>query len=809
MPSEQSTDVKFEIGHVLFIDIVGYSKLLITEQSERLKTLKEIIRATEQFRLANAAGKLLGLPTGDGAALVFRTNPEAPVLCALEISKALKSHPELPVRMGIHSGPVNEVTDLNEQANIAGAGINMAQRVMDCGDAGHILLSKRVADDLEEYPRWRPYLRELGECGVKHGVRLFVVNLYTDELGNPQQPKKFIEKQRTQSAWKKRTRPSVVGIVAVLSVVALAIVAMILMPTILRSRAQTQRNSPTLAKENLATVIPEKSIAVLPFENLSDDKSNAYFAVGIQDEILTKLASLADLKVISRTSTTKYKSKPEDLKTVGQQLGVGTVLEGSVQRAADKVRVNVQLIDARTDTHLWAHTYDRELKDVFAVESEVASTIAQQLNAKLTGSAQRVIADKPTQIPAAYSAYLRGLGIEHGQFSDTSNQEAAAAYAEAVRLDPNFAVAWARFSLIRSFLYFNGVDKSPSAAIEVKEAADRAITLQPDLGEGWLAQGAYRYRILRDFPGALQAYQEAEKRLPNSALVNEYMAYVERRLGRWKEAETHYLKATELDPRDYQLWRSIAEELFKYLRRFPEAQAALDRALEISPNDEGAITAKADVFQEEGRLNEAAKELASLPEDSTDNYLMLVRAFQAMQERQFDTAISWTEQITKALKPGQPVSTSKIVALVFQGYCQEWAGRTADARATFEFIVQTIAPTPGSAIAADSRGVRSFLALAYAGLGDKQAALEQARQAVADYENDAVVKPLSRAWLAKIQARFGDFDSVIADLPHLLEEPGGVMPGDLRFSPFWDPLRKDPRFQQLLAATEQIGPNKR
>src|SRR5215468_2453111 len=199
MSPASSSDVKFEIGHVLFLDIVGYSKLLITEQSERLKTLKEIIRATAEFRLANEAGKLLGLPTGDGAALVFRTSPEAPVLCALEISKALKSHPELPVRMGIHSGPVNEITDLNEQANIAGAGINMAQRVMDCGDAGHILLSKRVADDLEQYPRWRPYLHEFGECEVKHGVRIHAFNLYTDELGNPQQPKKFIEEQRTQS----------------------------------------------------------------------------------------------------------------------------------------------------------------------------------------------------------------------------------------------------------------------------------------------------------------------------------------------------------------------------------------------------------------------------------------------------------------------------------------------------------------------------------------------------------------------------------------------------------------------------------
>src|SRR6266481_4835904 len=205
MPSESASEVKFEIGHVLFIDIVGYSKLLINEQSEQLQKLKQIVRGTEQFRTAEAENKLLRLPTGDGGALVFRTTPEAPALCALEISKELKRHPELHVRMGIHSGPVNEVTDLNEQANIAGAGINIAQRVMDCGDAGHILLSKHVADDLEQYPRWRPQLHDLGECEVKHGMRIGLVNLYTGEVGNAELPKKFktawaVEKARPKSA---------------------------------------------------------------------------------------------------------------------------------------------------------------------------------------------------------------------------------------------------------------------------------------------------------------------------------------------------------------------------------------------------------------------------------------------------------------------------------------------------------------------------------------------------------------------------------------------------------------------------------
>ncbi len=411
MSAESSSDVKFEIGHVLFIDIVGYSKLLISEQSELQQTLKEIVRGTEQCRLAQAEGKLLRLPTGDGAALVFRTSPEAPVLCALEISRALKNHPELPLRMGIHSGPVNEIADLNEQANIAGAGINMAQRVMDCGDAGHILLSKRVADDLEQYPQWRPYLHEFGECEVKHGVRIHAFNLHTDELGNPAAPTKF--KNAEQITRPRRAKLSVAGILAIISLIALLIVALIFSPAILKMWAMAQRNNPIPPNQTATASLPEKSIAVLPFENLSSDKENAYFAVGIQDEVLTKLASLADLKVISRTSTQRYQSKPEDLKTVAKQLGVGTILEGSVQRAADKVRVNVQLIDARTDTHLWANTYDREIKDVFAVESEISQTIATALQAKLSPAEANGLTVSPTQDSEAYDLFLKGEYEEH------------------------------------------------------------------------------------------------------------------------------------------------------------------------------------------------------------------------------------------------------------------------------------------------------------------------------------------------------------------------------------------------------------
>src|SRR5213595_911955 len=285
---ESASDVKFEIGHVLFIDIVGYSKLLINEQSEHMQTLREIVRGTEQFRLAEAAGKLLRLPTGDGGVLVFRTSPEAPVLCALEISKELKKHPELRVRMGIHSGPVNEITDLNEQANIAGAGINIAQRVMDFGDAGHILLSKHVADDLEQYPQWRSQLHDLGECEVKHGVRVSVVNLYTDELGNPEVPEKFRQTKETQIAPATPASDAKPARRTRTWIAALVIVA-----------ASAAAGTYIFSHRSSSKAILEKSIAVLPFENLSRDPDNAYFADGIQDEILTRLSKIADLKVIS------------------------------------------------------------------------------------------------------------------------------------------------------------------------------------------------------------------------------------------------------------------------------------------------------------------------------------------------------------------------------------------------------------------------------------------------------------------------------------------------------------------------------
>ena len=426
---------RLEIAHVLFMDIVGYSKLLTDEQSEALQELNQIVRRTEAARDAQAAGALTILPTGDGMALVFTGSVEEPVECALEISQALRAQPSLPVRMGIHSGPIHHVKDANGRENIAGVGINIAQRVMDCGDAGHILVSKRVADDLAQQRRWQPYLHELGDVEVKHGVVVSLVNLYAETIGNPAPPTRLGKARGSIPGSRAGTRKGlspfaraifiIVGLVIALIFV-LAIVSVIFAPAIMRtldkrgSAALPQPSAtapPSLAdtiksavakkitdelkdelsgKKNAAvepsttgSAIPEKSIAVLPFDNLSRDPDNAYFCEGVQDEILTRLAKVSDLKVVSRTSTQHFKSSPDNLPQIAKQLGVMHVLEGSVQKSNDQVRVNVQLINALTDAHLWAETFDRKLTDIFAVESEIAKSVAENFKGAIEWSRRR------------------------------------------------------------------------------------------------------------------------------------------------------------------------------------------------------------------------------------------------------------------------------------------------------------------------------------------------------------------------------------------------------------------------------------
>jgi TolB-like protein/Tfp pilus assembly protein PilF len=551
------------------------------------------------------------------------------------------------------------------------------------------------------------------------------------------------------------------------------------------------------ALNDLPSAASGKSIAVLPFENLSDDKSNAYFVEGIQDEILTRLSKIAALKVISRTSTRKYKSAPDNLREVGNQLGVANLLEGSVQKIANAVHINVQLIHAATDEHLWAESYDRNLDDVFAVEGEVAKAIADQLEAKLTGAEQRALTAKPTQNAAAYDAYLRGQSLEHGEYSYDAGRQAAHDYVEAVQLDPKFAIAWARLGVTRSWLYFNGVDPEVNTADAVKESADRAMAIAPEAGESWLAEGTYRYRVSRKFEGALAAFEEARKRLPNDSTIYRYLGVVQRRLGRWQEAEANYKKALELDPRDVTLLNDMGLTFYVYLRRFDDAHALVDQALRITPGSAPERAAKAELFQAEGRLEEARRELARIPEDALDDWVINTRIRQAIYERHYDNAIKVIEAKLNSIPASQRFDFYAKQFLIYLGFCQEWAGRPEEARNAFTRAVQAIKPTSDTVAGPDANGTPMILALAYAGLAEREKALKQAQQALKDYANDEVSKPQAEYTLAQVQARFGDNDAAIAALPHLLQVPAGLTKTNLKLDPLWDPLRNDPRFQKL------------
>jgi TolB-like protein/class 3 adenylate cyclase/Flp pilus assembly protein TadD len=573
MSSPAPSELKFEIGHVLFIDIVGYSQLLINQQSEQLDILRKIVHGTEQFRAAHAEGKLLRLPTGDGAALVFQTTPEAPALCALEISKELKKHPELRVRMGIHSGPVNAVTDLNEQSNIAGAGINIAQRIMDCGDAGHILLSKHVAEDLEHYPRWKPYLHDLGECEVKHGVRVSVVNLYTDDTGNPALPEKFESaQQKLTEAEPKPGKPMLLAI----GIGGLLVIAIFLSRFVpgMRSNEEAKR----APAEALA--IPAKSIAVLPFGNLSRDPDNAYFVEGIQDEILTRLSKIADLKVISRTSTQKYKSAPENLRDVARELGVANILEGSVQRSNDQVRVNVQLINALTDAHLWADTYDRKLTDMFAVESEIAKTIAEMLQARLTGSEKTAISKKPTENPEAHELYLKGRFFWNKRTADDL-RKSIDYFNQAIEKDPNYAQAYAGLAQSWKLLpAFNGgapKDCFPQA----EAAAKKALALDDTSSSAHAALASLKGLNGFDYPGAISEYERALQLNPNDATAHQWFANdTLANVGQNERELTEMKRAVELDPLSLVINSNLGWA-YIHLGRLDEAIAQLRKTVEM------------------------------------------------------------------------------------------------------------------------------------------------------------------------------------------------------------------------------------
>ena len=540
--------------------------------------------------------------------------------------------------------------------------------------------------------------------------------------------------------------------------------------------------------------INEKSVAVLPFENLSDEKSNAYFAEGIQDEILTRLAKIGALKVISRTSTQHYASNPGNLPEIARQLGVANILEGSVQKAGDAVHINVQLIRAATDDHLWAEVYNRKLDDIFGVEGEVAGAIAEALNAKLSGAEQAAVAKRPTENLAAYEAYLRARALQTKGYDFATTRKVAAAYAEAVRLDPQFALAWAERVRVEGYLYFNNVDTDTITAESLKLATDTALRLQPKLSEAMLAKGSYLYRVQRDFAGAQKAFEEALQASPNDRDTLQILGLVERRQGHWDQALAHLRQALDLDPLNAGLLTTIGGETLLNMRRFKEAHEALDRALAIAPNDGLALSYKVSTFQAEGKVEEAARVLNRVPSDGIDPGLASFRGYQRLLERRFPVAIS---EITPLLaQPEDALNGFGPLLTLYLGMAQRASGDAAAAKATFERLIARIEP---KARHVDDSLVPVILAQAHAEAGNHAAALAQARLALELFGNDANLRPTAQLGVAQALMMGGDSDGAIDNLKATLAMPGGFYTADmLRLDLLWDPLRGNPKFEALL-----------
>jgi adenylate cyclase len=523
--------IKLEIVHVLFLDIVGYSQSLTDEQQALINRLNQAVRGSEEYQKASAADRLITIPTGDGMVLVFYNSPEQPVNCALEISRALKTL-SLPVRMGVHSGPVSALTDLNDRTNAAGVGINIAQRVMDCGDTGHILLSKRVAEDLQQYGHWRPHLHDLGEVEVKHGERVHVFNFYTEEAGNSKLPKKLSKPNHRAMSVPTTTKVA--------------------------------------AKER-------PSICVLPFANMSGDTEQEYFSDGISEDIITDLSKISALHVISRNTAFTFKGKAVDVGQVVRQLKVSHVVEGSVRKAAGRVRVTAQLIDGTNDSHLWAERYDRDLHDIFAIQDEISHAIVDALKLKLLPEERKAIERHGTENVDAYNLFLMARQTYATSLEgDARRLDAMIRMCRrAVEIDPNYADAWALIALAEMALRASVDRKGGDAGLA---AAERALALNPELAEAH----AVKARILAEEKRFGEADREIEIALrldPESYQVNRAAGLLRFREKRIEEAAVYWEKAATLEESDFGA-AGMLGSVYTALGQHDAAQRAAKMSLE-------------------------------------------------------------------------------------------------------------------------------------------------------------------------------------------------------------------------------------
>jgi TolB-like protein/class 3 adenylate cyclase len=797
MSAELNPDLQLEIAHLLLIDVVGYSKLIVNEQIESLHELNQIVRNTECFQAAERSGKLIRVPTGDGMALVFFRSPEEPVRCALEISKALKDSPHIQVRMGVHSGPINQVTDVNDRVNVAGTGINVAQRVMDCADAGHILLTKHVADDLAQYRHWQPYLHDLGEYEVKHGLRVHIVNLYKDGLGNPALP----EKLKRRARWKQRATATVKPVRAPAWPKTLLLIALVLSALALATSFFILFRRGALSRTSNAAIIPEKSIAVLPFENRSEEKANAYLTDGIQDEILTRLAKISDLKVISRTSTQHYKSSPENLPEIARQLGVAHILEGAVQKSGDSVRVNVQLVKAANDSHLWADTFDRKLTDIFSVETEVAKAIADQLQAKISPTEKAAIEKAPTTDLDAYDRYLRAQEL----FADTSDPihareklpQAAHLLEEAVTLDPRFLQAWCLLSRVHGAAYFRGHDRTPVRLDLAKATVDAALRLQPDAGEAHLALAIYYYNGFRDYGRALSELVIARRALPNSADVFRYTGMIDRREGHWDEATRNLERALELDPRNFFTLQQLALA-YGWQHRYADEERTYDRALAIVPGDPATRINRALVALDwRADIKPFQTAVATLLAENPRMPLEVDALRPALCERPPTVAIRALANYPREGVVNHGVNNPRAY---WEGVIARCQGDSAKARAAFTAARKEVEKTVES---------QPDFAAAFGLLGMIDAGLERKEDAIQEGSHGCELLPISKdaidgadlaITLAQIYSWTGEKDRAIEQIAAVERVPNTLSYGVLKLHPYWEPLRGDPRFEKIVGS---------
>jgi len=779
----------------LFIDIVGYSKLLTSEQRERQRELNAIVRETEPFRAAEAEGKLVRIPTGDGMVLAFFTKPDAPARCAMAISRALHGTTHLPLRMGIHSGPVELVEDVNDKPNLAGAGVNLAQRVMDCGDAGHILLSARAADDLAEHAEWNAQLHQLGEVEVKHGVRVRIASLHSEGVGNSVVPQKL----RRQRLVRRRR----LFAVAVTFAVIVAGIGAGLWALKRHARLQAEATAES-AKAR------EKSIAVLPFENLSTDDPGAVFAGGVHREVLSNLAKIGALKVISRTSVLRYKpGSDRNVKQIADELGVVYLVEGTVQHEAQHVRVNVALIDARSETQAWAETFDGNVGDVLSFQTEIAQRITNQLGAKLSPREGTDLATRPTKDIAAFESYIRArsliesteaTAVEENYAKVKDDLKSAVQLLEqALARDPQFTAAYWALTEADMQLFRNSEPTNLDYRTRAETALKEAQRIAPEAGETYHAQSRVLYYGYLDFKGALASLEQAAKTLPNSAEVTLTRALLYRRFGRWQEAFAQFQRTTELNPQD-QLGYYDAATAAMALRWWDDVDRICGRMAKLFPGMARIVRLHQMMsLRMRGEVdagNKIMDELAA--QGQADPSVLFHRAFWKRDYAECRRQVGelarnreWEDDyFDKELQLGS------VIGFSFDAQVARDAEQRIEAR-----LRQPINREEEVELKVHLANLKMLL-------GKKAEAIRLCEESLARHpiSEDAVANVGGLKRLAYMYVYAGDNERALQTFAQLVQTPGGEHYGMLKYNPVLDPLRKDPRYEAILKQAQQPFP---